>query len=251
MRNFAVLIFLLTILIGCANESAVKLQAGASKADIIFTRGKEYFDSGKWRKAIDVLSEYVYSYPYHDDIAGGTFMLAESYFKSEQFDLAAGEYRRIAQRFEDSEFAERAEIMIGESFLAASPRTDLEQRKTETALEYFRDFITYHPTSEFIDQAEDGINRCREKLAKKEFDTAKIYFKLKQPESVVLYADLIAEEYNGTSFVPEAMLLKGRAYSEMLELVDSAVKVFEEIIRDYPNTETAEEAAELLHKIGE
>ncbi len=247
MRNIFIASLFVLSFIGCAGNKIVKAPSNASKADIMLARGKEYFDSGKWGKAIDVLSKYVYSYSYDENIAEGTFLLAESYFKDGQFDLAAGEYRRVAQRFEDSEYAEKAELMIAESFLAASPRTDLDQEKTRAALDYFTDFITYHPESEYLEQARDGISRCREKLAEKEYKIALVYFKLKKAESVALYADLIAEEYGGTSWVPEAMLLKGRAYSDTLP--DSAKKIFADLIANYPDTKIAEKAAKYRSKL--
>ena len=244
------LLLLGALLFSCAgNRSAVS--QGESKADILFVRGKGYYEAGKWGKAIKTLTEFVYSYSFHESIAEGTYLLAESYYNDGQYDLATSEFRRVAGRFEESEFAERAELMVGESLLSASPRSELDQDKTRIALDAFRDFITYNPSSEFVKQAQDGIQRCREKLAEKEYKAAKLYLKLHKPESVVLYADLIAEEYGGTSWVPEAMFLKGRAYEDQLGKPEAAVRIYEEIIEDYPSTRAAEEAAKRLSKIEE
>ncbi len=242
------LILISTLFFACSKAPVLTNQGDSAKSDLLFERGMKFFDAGKFDKAATVFNEFVYSYPYHEDIAKGTFMLAESYFKDGQFELASMEYRRISQRFEDSEYAERAELMIGESYLSASPRTDLEQDKTKTALEYFKDFLTFRPGSEFVPMAEDGIRRCREKLAKKEFDIALSYFKLTQFDAAILYCDLIEEEYGGTIYVPRARLLKARSLIG-LEKIEDARPILNELADSSATDETSKEATKLLKKI--
>jgi outer membrane protein assembly factor BamD len=246
--SFCLIPFFVALLFSCAGEKS-GLKEGESNGDELFAKGKAYYEIGKYGKAAKQFTEFVYSYPFSEKIAEGTFLLAESYYKDEQYELAVVEFRRIAQRYTDTDYAERAELMVGEALLAGSPRVQLEQEQTQNALQAFKDFITYHPSSENLLQARDGVNRCREKLAEKEYRSELLYFKAKKPESVVLYADLIAEEYDSTSWVPKAKLLKGRALSEQLDKKDDAVIVFEEIIKDFPGTESAAQAAKKLAKI--
>jgi len=212
-------------------------------------RGRSFHEAERWNRAISVLSEFTMSYPFHDEIAEASFLLAESYYKGGQFDLAAIEYRRIAQRFPDSEFAERAELMVAESYFSASPRTDLDQSKTELALSYFRDFVTYHPRSEFVAQAEDGIRRCREKLAKKEYDVLRSYYRLGQYESVVLLAELIEEEFGGTSYVHKTQLLKAMAYLEIPDEAEKAKPILMALVEDSDDEDVLKDARKLLGKI--
>jgi len=233
---------------GCSKNSAV-IRQGSSAGDELFNKGKEFYEAEEWKKAIKTLNEFTLSYPFHENIAEGSFLLAESYFNNEDYQLAAGEYRRLIRRFSESEYAEKAELMLAESFLASAPHIALEQNDVERALELFRDFITYRPKSKFIDQARDGIQRCRERLAEKEYRTIELYYKLDKPESVILYADLLAEEYDGTSWVPSAMLTKGKALYYQLEQMDRASKTFTAIIENFPDTDEAVSAAEYLEKI--
>jgi len=242
-------VLMLPFVISCAQQQSV-LKPGKSEADQLFSKAKTYYDKGKWGKAAKLFTEFVFSYPFDDRIAEGTYLLADSYYNNEEYKLAISEYRRVTQRFSESEFAERAELMIAESYLAASPRVALEQDDTETALEAFRDFIAYHPKSEYISQAQEGIRRCREKLAEKEYRAAELYYKLRKWDSAMLYADLIIEEYAGTSSVPKAMLLKGRVLEEQLEQPEAAIEIFRRIVENYPDTEAAGEASKLLQKIG-
>ncbi|MCK5833976.1 outer membrane protein assembly factor BamD [bacterium] len=240
--------FFILISSGCSKKSALIEGDNISKADLLFERGKAYFNEEKWSKSVSSFTEYAYSYPYHEAIAEGTFLLAESYYNDGQFDLASMEYRRVSQRFEESEYAERAEIMIGEAFLASSPRTDLNQDKTRAALEYFKDFIIFHPSSEYLEQAQDGIQRCREKLAKKEYDIAITYFKLKKWETVILYADLIEEEYNGTSLIPKTLLLKAKVYLELPGEEAKGISILTDLATYDGDTEIAQKASKLLRK---
>jgi len=242
------MIVMAIIIPGCAKNDAL-IRQGSSAGDELFNKGKEFYEAEEWKKAIKTLNEFTLSYPFHENIAEGSFLLAESYFNREDYQLAAGEYRRLIRRFSESEYAEKAELMLAESFLATAPHIALEQNDVERALDLFRDFITYRPKSKYIDQARDGIQRCRERLAEKEYRTIELYYKLDKPESVILYVDLLAEEYDGTSWVPSALLLKGKALYHQLEQEDRAARTFKAIIDNYPQTKPASEATEYLKKI--
>lgn len=236
------------LLTGCAKDKAV-MKPGTSEGDALFKKGKEYYEDENWGKAIKTLNEFTLSYPFHDKIAEGIYLLANSYFQEEDYDLAAAEFQRLIRRFSKSEYAEKAELMLAESYLQSAPHIALEQDDVERALDLFRDFITYRPESEYIDQARDGIKRCRERLAEKEYNTVKLYYKLHQPDAVILYSDLIADEYDGTSWVPAALLIKGKALYEQLDQPKSALNVFQNIVENYSDSEYAEEASEYISKI--
>ena len=242
-----VIIIALSLAISCANKQAV-LESGNSKGDQLFAKGKAYYEVEKWSKAIKFLTEFTYSFPYHDSIAEGTYLLADSYYRDDQYSLAVNEFRRVAYRFSKTSYAERAELMMAESMLESAPSIALEQEQTERALEAFRDFVTYHPTSEYLKQAEDGIQRCRERLAEKEYRAAELYLKLDRPDAVILYADLIIEEYAGTSWVPRAMLIKAKALAEKLDQTDAALRVLAEIVEKYPKSETSYDAEKYIEK---
>jgi len=249
INKTAILLTIISIFlfIGCSAET--KLQGSASKGDLLFQTGMEYFNKGKYRKAIKHLSDFTMSYPFHAEIATATFTLAKSYFENGEYNLAASEYRRVAERYSESEYVEKAELMYAEALFEASPRVNLEQNKTEQALGAFKDFVSYYPKSEYLDQAEQGIKKCREKLAEKQFNAIKLYFKLHKPESVILYSDIIREEYPETSWIPKALLLKGRAYFELMEDSENALEAFKKIIDDYPDSEAAVESGEFIKKI--
>lgn len=225
------------------------MKPGQSEGDALFQMGKKYYEAEDWSKAIKTLNEFTLSYPFHDKITKGTYLLADSYFQNEEYDLAAAEYRRLIRRFSESEYAEKAELMLAESYLKSAPHIALEQDDVRRALELFQDFITYRPKSEYIEQARDGIRRCRERLAEKEYRALRLYYKLHKPDAAILYADLLVEEYNGTSWVPAAMLIKGKALYEQLEQPESALRVFKQIIEDYPDSEYVEEAADYIEEI--
>ncbi len=238
----------LILLGGCAKDRAV-MKPGTGEGDALFQKGKAYYEDENWGKAVKTLNEFTLSYPFHDKITEGTYLLADSYFQNEEYDLAAAEFRRLIRRFSESEYAEKAELMLAESYLQSAPHVALEQDDVRRALDLFQDFITYRPKSEYIDQARDGINRCRERLAEKEYNTVKLYYKLHKPDAVILYADLLADEYDGTSWVPAALLIKGKTLYEQLDQPKSALKVFQNIVENYPDTEYAGEASKHISKI--
>lgn len=94
--------------------------------------------------------------------------IADSFFKDRGF-LNYGEalngYRNFLTYFPEHEEADRAQYMVGMSLFQQALSPDRDQALTLKAIEEFRKVAIHHPGSPYVEQSQDRIRRCQDRLA--------------------------------------------------------------------------------------
>jgi outer membrane protein assembly factor BamD len=97
--------------------------------------------------------------------------IADSFYKDRGF-LNYGEalngYRNFLTYFPDHPEADRAQFMVGMSLFQQALSPDRDQALTLKAIEEFREVVTNHAGSPFVEQSQQAIRRCQERLAEHE-----------------------------------------------------------------------------------
>lgn len=193
-----------------------------------YQRGEAAFKKQRYDKAIDNFNMVILNSPGGDLADDAQFYLGECYFKKKEYLLAVSEYQQLTERYSYSPFAEKAYFQVALSYFEQSPKYPLEQQSTLRALQSFQDFIDSYPASELRPQAEQKIKEIRNKLARKVFESGKLYRKMERFESAILYLDKMLEEFYDTDWAVFAYLEKAHCYirlrqfdkyREMLKLV--------------------------------
>ncbi|MBD3287126.1 outer membrane protein assembly factor BamD, partial [candidate division WOR-3 bacterium] len=154
-------------------------------SDSLFLLGKQAYISEDFRQSIRYLDYYVLNYPATAEIVEAQYYLASSYFKLERFQEASVEFEFCYKQFPGSEFAEEAHIRTAESIFEISEPYYKEQVLTLNAKKKAESFVNKYPNSEFADDARRLLSRIADKLARKELESAKLYFKFKEYEAAV------------------------------------------------------------------
>lgn len=193
-----------------------------------YQRGEKAFKKQQYEKAIDNFNMVILNSPGGELADDAQFYLGECYFKKKDYLLAVSEYQQLTERYSYSPLAEQAYYNVALSYWEQSPKYPLEQQSTVRALQGFQDFIDSYPASELRLQAEQKITDIRNKLARKVFESGKLYRKLEKFDSAILYLDKMLEEYYDTDWAVYANIEKAHCYirlrqfdkyEEMLNLV--------------------------------
>lgn len=141
----------------------------------------------------------------HTDLGDDAqFYLAESYFLNKEYVLAIAEYDRLIRRMGFSEFVQKARWRICQCYVEQSPKFYHEQHSTDNALSKLQEFLDDYPNSEFAEEAMETIGELRNKLAKKLYETGRLYIKMEEYESAIIaYEDLLSKYYD-TDFVSDS-----------------------------------------------
>ena len=153
--------------------SALYLTACASTpeklqgADYYYAEGQKAYEKKRCVEASEHFQRLVSNFPGSQRVTESQYMLAESYFCSEDYVNAAFEYQRLIDIYPASNWASEAQFKIGESFFEQMRRPELDQKETYEALTSFRNFIEDNPGSPLVETARERIRSCRENLAEK------------------------------------------------------------------------------------
>ncbi len=244
MHRFALVLFLL-VFCGCAGRAA-SVQGGEAGDEAKLKRAQELYRRHKYTKALELLEGLRYSPSVWADDAH--LLAAKIYIAQKQYGLAISELKWLLAQYSHSELAPEASFLLGEAYRLSAPRPELDQTNTEKAIEAYRDFLELYPTSPFADSAQKGIELCLDKLAHKEYLSAKLYYRMHKDSSAVVYIRDLCERYGES-----AWCLWGRYLEGMILLrrgrTEEAKETLTKLLASDPPPELAEKVKRALKKL--
>jgi len=194
---------------------------------------KKLYDQEDYQEAIDEFQALILQYPGSSIIAESQFYLAMSRYQRKEFILGAFEFSKLIRNMSTSEYLPEAQFMLAECYYRLSPDVNLDQAYTKKAIEEYQAFIDFFPLNEKVFQAEQKIKELHSKLAKKEYDIARIYDKMEYYTASLKYYDFVIEQYHDTEYAPLALYNKIFVLDQR-RLTDKALEESIRFIETYP-----------------
>ncbi|MCB9366957.1 MAG: outer membrane protein assembly factor BamD [Calditrichaeota bacterium] len=214
-RILGVTLLLGVLFLGCASKTRFVSDQGV-EAD--WARAKSLFERERFYRAQQLLRDITLNYSGSAIIDSAYFYLGLAGYEQEDYVIAADDFRRLVQQFPSSPLAAGAAYYESLCQFEQTPDYRLDQSFTEQAFNGFQRFLEEYPQNAYTDSAYVYLAKCREKLARKEFAALKLYLKLEEYASVVIYSDAILADYYDTSYADEAAFDKIRALHKLEEL---------------------------------
>jgi outer membrane protein assembly factor BamD len=126
--------------------------------------------------------------------------------------MAGSYFQRFARNYPKSRDAEEALFMSAFCKYKLSPRYSLDQTNTYDAITEFQSFLNRYPNTSRKNECNKYIDVLRAKLAKKDFEIAKLYYKMDEFEAAVICFKNIIKNYPNSSYVEEASYYIVRSY---------------------------------------
>jgi outer membrane protein assembly factor BamD len=127
-------------------------------------------------------------------------------FQMEEYDEASIAFDRYARFSPDYSKIEKARYRICECAIFSSNSYQREQSQTHYALEQLQMFIEDFPKSELVRDAESAILDLRLKLARKDYEVGRMYLKLEEYESALVYFKSVLNHYYDTAIADDARI---------------------------------------------
>ena len=162
------------------------------------------------------------------------FLLLILQNKREEYILAAYQFSKLIKSMPSSEFLPDAQFMLSDCYYELSPDYTLDQQYTKKAIEEFQVFIDFYPLNARAADAESKIKELNDKLARKEYEDARLYDKMDYYLAAFKYYDSVMEVYHDTQYAPLAL------YNKINLLVDrkknsEALAESQKFLQKYPN----------------
>lgn len=236
---------MLSVMIVCACGGN-KLRANMTTEERL-AHAEKLFADGDYLEAQTQLRIIILNAPGSAVVDRAQFLLAECHFKVKEYLLAAAEYEKLVRLYTRSEYLDDAQFKVGLSYYELSPKSDLDQKYTLMAINEFQKFLEDYPTSSLVSEVTPKLDAAREKLAKKEYNTATLYRRMSYNESAVISYDAVLSTYYDTRFAEQSYYYKAECLIKMQKLTEAATSL-RLLLDKYPKTDLRVRAEELLKR---
>ncbi|HEY5407415.1 MAG TPA: outer membrane protein assembly factor BamD [Ginsengibacter sp.] len=234
MMKLALVLFLPFILImGCSRQFNKVLKS--KDYDYKLKMADKYYENKNYKNAEEL---YVELFP----VFKGSEKFEELYYKyaycsfyEKNYPDAENLFKGFLEVFPNSEKAEEIAYMHAYSFYLQSPKVELDQINTNKAIGMMQSFISTHPNSGRIKEANDIIARCREKLELKEYKTAQLYYDLQQYRAAGISFTNLLNTYPESNKGEEYMLMAVKSYYHFakMSVYDKQEERYQKVSTEY------------------
>jgi outer membrane protein assembly factor BamD len=125
-----------------------------------------------------------------------------------QYELAGTYFASYVEQFGYGKNIEEATFMAAQCDYNISPRAELDQDNTRKAIEGFKIFLARYPNSPRIEESRKLMTDLQERLVEKSYNSAKLYYDMKQYKAAVTALSNSLKEYAESKYREEMMYLK-------------------------------------------
>lgn len=209
------------LLVGCASTEPKEKMKYTEWCKARYEYAQDLFKKEKYGRAVEKLEEILTTCAGTGYLEQTQFLLAESYFHQEDWIEARGEYGSFIINFPGSPFVETAEFRKAISSFNMEYRVSRDDANTTVAMKDFERYLSNHPDSPLRDSINTYYALLVERMAEKEFQTARLYLRMEKPQAAVIYFKEFLETYPTSKRHTEVLFLIAQAYND-LEQFESA-----------------------------
>jgi outer membrane protein assembly factor BamD len=206
-----------------------------------FALAKSEFEKKHYDQAVIEFQKLIFNYPGAIFIDSAQYLLATSYFNQKDYPLAVTEFNKLLSSFPTSRLSDDAAFMVAFCDFKMSARAELDQERTSKALEELKNFLDDYPESDRANEAQDLLNECRTKLAKKVYENGRLYLKMEKYEAALIYLKDVINEYHDTKWAAPAQFHIAEIYFKQKKY-DPAKEEYQKFLEDFPQDKLAGKA---------
>ena len=229
--------------------------------DYKYQKALTYFNDKQYVKAQTLLDEVTSYYRGTDRSQDVLVYLSRCYMGQKNYSSAAEYYQAYIRNYPKGRYIIEARFQVGHCYYLDAPDARLDQTETKKAIEFFTQFVELYPESPYAEQAYQEMNELYDKLAQKEFLSAKLYYNLgTYLGNNYLSAEIIAKnalkDYPTNKYQEDLnwIILQAK-YQQLINSLDSKREErardtedeYYSFVTQYPNSKHIA-AAERIHK---
>ncbi|PRY11585.1 Beta-barrel assembly machine subunit BamD [Pontibacter ummariensis] len=242
---------LLLLVSGCSNfQKLLKSNNVAEK----YKAALEYYEDEDYYRASLLLDQVTPLLTGTEDAEKAQFYQAKSHYMQDNYILSNAYFRTFYTTYPRSPLAEEAMFLQALSLYEQSPSFEEDQTPTITAIEALEEFLVRYPNSERADEVNRLIEGLYVKLDKKDFNQARLYYKLFKWRSAAVALNNFLQEHASSPYAEEAAFLRLDAQyrfaqesvlSKQEERFFEAIDYFQSFVDQYPDSRYRRQAEQI------
>lgn len=250
------LVSLLTIVITLSSCDPYQKLLKSNDYDLKFKKSKEFYNEGKYSKAIPIFEELMSVYKGTKDVEDLYFFYPFCHYGSGDYLLSSYYFKRFVEYYPKSLNTQEARFMSAYSLYKLSPLASLEQDYTQDAIDAFQLFANTYPQSEKVAECNKLIDELRAKLEIKAIASAQLYFDMKDYKAAGVAFNNLLLDFPGTgqedrirftALQSNFLLAENSIRIKQEERYQTAIDAFQAYERKFPEGNSIKEARN-IHK---
>lgn len=178
------------------------------------------------------------------------------------YQMSSFQFKSFYSTYANSPLAEEAYYMYAYSMFKDSPKYNLDQTSTLTAIDALQTFINTYPQSKYAEKSAQNLIDLRAKLELKAYERAKLYYKtsgttIANFKSAVIAIDNFKrdfpdspynEELSYIQLVSEQELADNSIFKVQKERYQQAMTYYEKFVDTYPESKYKKDALKAYEK---
>jgi outer membrane protein assembly factor BamD len=211
--------------------------------EIALVRGLNAYRARSYTRAAELIKTWVDANAAGDPRMPNALMaLGTSHIHTGEYLTASTELLRLVTDYPQAPEQQLARFRLCEAYRGLSPRAQLDQQYTETAITYCQSYAGYYPATPQADTARDWVVEMRDKLAYKAYLNGLFYLRRQAVDAAVIYFADAANGYPDTKWAPAALARTAEAYTR-IGYREEAEEARQRLLRDFPQSAEARAAA--------
>ena len=228
---------LLVFIIGTVLLSSCKYEKLLKSTDyqMKYDKSLDYYEKEDYEHAIGLLEQLNPVLKATDKADTVLYYLSNAYFEQTDYILAEHHYKQFYNTFGNHEWAEEAEFKRAYCNYKLSPRPQLDQNYTRKAINQFQLFINRHPNSPKAQESREYISKLRDKLAKKAYNSAKLYYDMKDYKAAIVALENCLKRFPNTSHREDLryLILRSKFYLASNSIQEKKKERYQSTLDEY------------------
>jgi outer membrane protein assembly factor BamD len=209
--SMRVLLLALVAVVGACSQ-ALNVRSYSTSISL-YEAGLERYNREKWTDAISAFEKLTFDLPTRDSLLPRAhWYLGQARRKNEERVLAAQSFMRLAELFPEDTLADDALYWSAVSYREMWRRPTLDPQYGILAQAQFRTLLGIFPDSPLADSANKELARLDEWFASKDFETGMHYYRRRAFDSAIIYFQDVVKNWPNTDKARQSMLQLVKIY---------------------------------------
>ncbi|HEX2919975.1 MAG TPA: outer membrane protein assembly factor BamD [Bacteroidales bacterium] len=225
--------------------------------ELKMTRAKEYFNKGQYVKSSELLSQVIPMYRGSSDAEELAYMFAMCFYRMNDYFTAGSYFKEFIEQFPFGVHAEEGFYLAAYCDYKQSPRPELDQATTLSAIDGLNLFIDHFPSSEKVPEAKILIKELEEKLVEKSYTSARLYYDMQKYKASITALENGLKTHANTKYREEMLFLKLNSlfkYAELslpskqTERYQDTLDEYYSFMEEYPKSSFSKQVSDIFEK---
>lgn len=245
LLSFVLCLALVAALAGCGGGKQVKKDEDFDPEKFLVKAAK-LIDDKEYDEARKVLLEVKNRDLSKKYAPVAQLRIADSYIKDSEPDHGIEEYRKFLDLYPDNRLASYAQYQIAMAYFSQIEAADRGLSAAQKAQQEFNRLKELYPRNPYREIITLRIEKCRKVIADGEFLVGLFYYNKESYNAARMRFEELLKQFPAYEGADEALLLLGKSY-QGLKMKDKARETFNALIEKYPASKFAREAGKEVH----